>query len=435
MALASWRPLRARAPVGCRSPLARWLPALVVLGVIGVAGCDGALQQALDDLAGKPKGGSSSSHTSQHPLDIPAGPHLYCITNIGHTLVLYDLATDQVQPQLQTYLDLDPVGPWFYGSHGYYISRVDTSGHGSNALIEFDPKTAVETRRLGLGVNTNPNTLFILPNGGSQAWIAIRGSTFNNPYGPDGIGVVDLNTMAGNIIPLSSIPGLPNPGTLHSLISFVWDFTCPANGGSPCAYALVNGFDGTSHTGTLLVLKPDSQGNPVGLDSIPLGLDGQHPPVTNPLEDMLLDDTNHRLWVVNNGGFTPSTATGELQVLDTTLFGSTSTHKTVTTVSAGFAPTGIFGFDVTTAWVTTYPSDKVLSVNLGTFALDTIPGLPNFTGSVLTTSLSGTQLYAGAGGFGTAKLVRLDTSNGHLIAADSLQAGSGTVSCAQFTTP
>jgi hypothetical protein len=401
----------------------------LALALLSLAGCDRDVQKALDDLSGKPSAASASAATAQPPLNIPVGPHLYCITNIGHTLVLYDVKADQPQPALQRYLALDPVGPWFFGSLGYYISRVDTSGQGANALIEFDPKTAVETRRLGLGVNTNPNSMLVLPGFGGSAWIAIRGSTFNTPYGPDGIGVVDLNTMTGQIVPLTLIPdisgkpGVPDAAALHSLISFVWDDACPARGGAlPCVYALVNGFDGALHTGTLLVLAPDGTGNPVWLDSVALG--------TNPLEDMYLDAANGRLWVVNNGGFCQSCGnTGTLQAIDTTTLTAVPAP-----IAAGFAPTGIFDFTSATAFVTTYPDDQVMTLDLVAMTLNATPGLPNFTGSVLHTTLP-TQLFAGAGGFGAATLARLDPMDGHLLAATPLQAGNGTVSCAPFTTP
>ncbi len=402
--------------------------ALLALCAFLWSGCDADLQKILNDVSGKPKASSASESVPQSPLPIPPGPHLYCITNVGHTLVLYDLTSDQAQTGLQRYLDLDPVGPWFSGGRGYYISRVDTSGNGSNALIEFFPQTAVETRRLGLGVNTNPNSMLVLPGFGGVAWIAIRGSTFNFPYGPDGIGVVSLVTMTGNISPLSNF--VPGGSALHSPISFVWDAACPARvagGGGPCAYAIVNGFDGILHNGTLLVLAPDGSGNPVWLDSIALGL--------NPIEDLFLDAARHQLWIVNNGGFTGGSA-GTLQVLDTAKFNDgISGNETVATIAAGFAPTGIFGFDANTGWVTTYPSDHVQSVDLGTQALNANPGLPNFTGSIVHTTTPSAQLFAGAGGFGAATLARLNPSNGQLIASNALQAGNGTVSCAEFITP
>ncbi len=401
--------------------------ALASLSTVLLGGCDADLQKFLDGLTGKPKADSSSDTVSQDPLPIPPGQHLYCITNIGHTLVLYDLAANAANPNLQRYLDLDPVGPWFFGAHGYYISRVDTSGAGANALIEFDPKTALETRRLSLGVNTNPNSMLVLPGFGGVAWIAVRGSTFNSPYGPNGIGVVNLNTMSGTIV---SIPAGKN-----SLISFVWDAACPANSGGtgPCVYALVNGFDGVIHPGTLLVYKPDGSGNPVLLDTIALGGAGVVP---NPLEDMLLDGTH--LWIVNNGGYTPGNA-AVLQVLDTTKFkDSILNNETLAEIPTSLTATGVFHFDASTAWVTTYPSDVVKTVDLTspfTFHASPTPSVSPFTGSVLNVTTPSTELFAGAGGFGAASLSQLDPTDGHLVASHALQAGNGTVSCGQFDTP
>ena len=412
------------------------LSIVLLLLLPGWSGCNGDLRQALDDLSGKPKAGGSSSTANPAALAIPAGSNLYCITNIGHTLVLYDPAANQVRPDLQRYLDLDPVGPWFSGASGYYISRVDTSGRGANALIEFDPKTALETRRLGLGINTNPNALLALPGYPDIAWIAVRGSTFNFPYGPDGIAVANLRTMTGQIVPLTGVAGLPNAASLHSLVSFLWDDSCPAraaSGGGACVYALVNGFDGVLRAGTLLVLAPDAAGNPVWLDSVALGL--------NPLEDMFLDAARRRLWIVNNGGYAPpppdpAAPQGTLQVLDTTRFADgLAGNETLTTISAGFAPTGVFGFDANTAWVTTYPDDRVQSVDLGTYALNASPGLPNLTGAMLRLSGPAPRLFAGAGGFSAARLVQLDPTDGHLLGTSALLAGNGPVSCAAFTTP
>ncbi len=412
------------------------LPFFLLLLLPSWSGCDSDLQRALDNLGGKPQPSAASDTATPPALAIPAGPNLYCITNIGHTLVLYDLAVNQVRSALQRYLDLDPVGPWFSGTRGFYISRVDTSGRGANALIEFNPKTALETRRLGLGINTNPNALLPLPGFADVAWIAVRGSTFNFPYGPDGIAVVHMGTMAGQIIPLTALTGLPNAADLHSLVNFVWDDACPAraaSGGGPCVYAVVNGFDGVLRTGTLLVLAPDAAGNPVWLDSVALGV--------NPLEDMLLDAARRRLWIVNNGGYAPpppnpGAPQGTLQVLDTAKFGDgLAGNETLATIPAGFAPSGIFGFDAGTAWVTTYPSDHVQAVDLGTFALNPNPGLPAITGSMLRVAEPTLLLFAGTGGFGAARLVQLDPTDGHLISAAALQAGNGPVSCAPFNTP
>src|SRR5262249_35208055 len=120
---------------------------LAALLLTCVSGC-GPLQDLLDQLAGKPQAHGTTDKVGQAPISLPSGPQLYCITNISKTLVVFDLTAKQVLLNTRYFLDLDPVGPWFIGDTGYYISRVDTTGAGDNALIQFDPKTAVEQRRL-----------------------------------------------------------------------------------------------------------------------------------------------------------------------------------------------------------------------------------------------------------------------------------------------
>ncbi len=417
-------------------------PAFALALVLLLAGCD--LQKTLDDLAGKPSASSAVGTVGQPPISVPSGPMLYCITNIGHTLEAYSLAQARLLPETRTYLDLDPVGPWFSGGLGYYVSRVNTNGAGSNALIEFDPRTAQERRRYTFPANSNPNSLLILPTTPDVAWVPLRGSTFNSPYGPDAIVVVRNLAGAGPLTAqLLDLAGLAGPRTavlngpsLHSIIRLLWDAACPAPaaGGRPCVYGVVNGFDGALRQGLLLVLQPDPVTSaPMLLDAVPLGL--------NPLEDLYLDAAWQRLWIVNNGGFAPlpptaGSPTGTLQVISTPLLGDGSAgNETVATLSAGFAPVGLFALNAGTAWLTTYPHDAVLPVDLAALsvALNPSPALPTLTGPLIPTTLV-PALFAGRGGFGPAHLVSLSPAGAVLQDVDLL-AGNGPVGCAEMQVP
>jgi hypothetical protein len=408
-----------------RIALLTLLPALV--------GC-GGVQDLLDQLAGKPAARDSSGSVTQAGVSVPSGPQLFCIANIGHTLAAFSLAERRVLPETRRYLDLDPVGPWFSGGYGYYLSRVETSGAGSNALIEFLPQSLAERRRLKFPVNSNPTALLLLPGHPGVAWVALRGSTFDN-FATNAIAVVDLNAFTYTLAGLNALSG---PGgaigtrvggeALTSLAGFAADEACPTAAGGSCVYALVNNFNGTVREGWVLVLGEDGGGGPTLLDAVPVG--------RNPQDDMLLDGAAGRLWVVNNGGYPPGHQPGNLQALDT------STWATVATVADGTSPggtvalVGIHAFDSATAWVTTYPADAVYTLPLSApHVLDMAPGLPMLTGPLFHTTAPGAALYAGKGGYGPAHLAELDSASGALLADHDLQIGNGPVSCGEYLVP
>lgn len=413
---------RARCAAFCAAALTA-LPLLL-------AGCD-----LLDQLAGRPAARETSEPVSQPAISVPSGPHLYCISNIDHTLVVFDLTTRQVLPDTRRYLDLDPVGPWFSGGFGYYISRVESAGAGSNALIEFHPKTAVERRRMTFPANSNPTTLLLLPAPAGVAWVALRGSTFDN-FTTNAIAVVDLSGWAYSTVDLNALAQpakdsgtIPAGEKLTSLAGFMWDADCPSQAGRPCVYALVNNFDGAVRDGWLLVLGIKTDGSPTLLDAVALG--------RNPQEDMLLDAANDRLWVVNNGGYPPTHQPGEIWGLSTAGFSAAPEIVPEGTLPSGTeALVGIHGVDADTAWVTTYPADAVFTLSLADpVTLDTSPGLPTLTGPLFHTTAPVAGLYAAKGGFGTARLAELNLATGALLADHNLQSGRGPASCAEYTVP
>lgn len=401
---------------------------------------------------GDPQRRDPTGTVPQSTAPVPSGPHLYCIANVGQTLVAYDLVTRRPLPATARRLALDPVGPWFAGGAGYYLSRVDTSGAGANALIRFDPRTTAELGRLVFFSNhapSNPNSLLVLPPPHPPvAWVALRGSTFDG-FASDGISVVDLGALADTAFcdlnadtPTCAWPARTRTG-LTSPLGFVWDAACGAAG---CAYALVNNFDGAVRDGALLVLEPDAQGVPVLRDTIPLG--------RNPLLPMALAGTE--LWVVNNGGYVHFGSEGQagtLQVLDTTAFddgmpgNETLDVQTVapagTDCSAlprpdpGCDPTGIHA-EGGTAWVTTYPDDVLRTVELGTrtlLPLGPAPYAPRITGPFFPVTSPAPALFAALGGLGTARLGEVDPAGPTLLSDQSLQAGPGPLSCAEYTVP
>ena len=426
------------------------LPALALVTAL-------AAMLALPAGCGRPKQDDPVGRVEQITDPVPAGPHLYCIANVGHTLTTFSLTGRTVLPGTARILDLDPVGPWFDAAgNGYYISRVDGSGAGSNALIQFDPKTTRERTRLKFPPNSNPNHMLFPPTHPGLAWVALRGSTFDGAMGfvTNGYSVVDTATMTdtafcdlngatGSCPRLAPIVGA---GRLTSLLGAVWHPT--GCGGPPgCAYAVVNNFDGTVRDGWLVVLAADpATGRPVFRDAIALG--------RNPRLETVLDGGGE-LWVVNNGGFenfgsegTP----GTLQVLDSALFdtgpqgdGTVATLPPLANPAVcdplpspdpGCDPTGIFSLDALSAWVTTFPDDVLRTVDLAANTVDPLdPALPRVTGPFFPTTNPLPALFAGLNGFSLARLGEIDPATGALLADHDLQAGQGPVTCAAFTTP
>jgi hypothetical protein len=427
---------------GCR----RWrvrAAALALLPVLagGMAACGGP-ESAVGQTA------------SRFATPVPTGDYLYCITNVGHTLTVYDLASRRVLASAARYLDLDPVGPWFSGGAGFYLSRVDTSGAGANALIRFDPVTGAETGRLRFPHNSNPNSLLLLPTNPGLAWVALRGSTFDN-FATDGLSVVDLAALADTAFCDLNVPtatcGSISPGGASGLTSplgFLWD---AAGGSSGWAYAVINDFDGTVRDGWLLVLEPDSSGVPVLRDAVALG--------RNPMQDAVLD-ASARLWVVNNGGYVHYDASGQagtLQVLDTTLLDNgTAGDETLATLAIesaatctppgpapdpGCDPTGIYSTDGHTGWVTTYPNDVLRTADLDTVAVNALDStLPRVTGPFFPVAddpanPGNPALFVGLGGLGLARLGELNPATGALLRDDALNAGPAPLSCAAHSVP
>ena len=425
----------------------------------------GALLAALPAGCGDLQRRDTVGTTPRFSAPLADGDYLYCISNVGHTLLAYDLAQRQVVPGSARYLDLDPVGPWFAGAAGYYLSRVDSSGAGANALIRFDPRSGAEQARLKFPPNSNPNSLLLLPPPhAGLAWVALRGSTFDN-FATDGLSVVDVATLRDTAFcdlnaDTATCPRLvPDTGSaLASPLGFLWDAACPANGGAGCAYAVVNNFDGGGvRDGRLLVLAPDpTTGVPTLLDSVPLG--------RNPLQDVVLDATG-LLWVVNNGGYVHFDASGQagtLQALDTQAFasgapgdGTVATLPLIDPVTPeadcaatpqprpdpGCDPTGIYSLDGLAAWVTTYPDDVLRTVNLAARTLAPLDAsLPRVTGPFFPVtgdplSAGGPALFAALGGLGQARLGELSAAGTALLRDQSLLAGAAPLSCAAHSLP
>lgn len=398
-----------------------WLFLLIGL----FAGCEEAIQSTLDDLAGKPQKRSTVGTSPVPTFQVPPGNHLVCLTNIGHTLAAFSLAEEQVLPDTRRVVDLDPVGPWFQEGLGYYLSRVHASGAGANALIEFDPKNFKETRRLRFPPNSNPNQLLLLPAPWSVAWVALRGSTFDN-FTTNGIAVVDLAEMEQAAMADLNDLAPDSPERLSSLLGFRWDGNCGENG---CAYGLVNNWMGEVRTGRLLVLEPGENGAPQLRDLIDLGL--------NPQKDMLLAGDGV-LWVANNGGYADFLGEpGTVQALDTAAFGDdVGENETLAILAVGGDPTGIYAFSDSQAWVTSYPDDLIHTIALDTRTLEPLnDSLPRVTGPVMRTGDDLAGIWAGAGGFSEGRLARMDAGSGALLADLSLESGSGPVSCAETTIP
>ncbi len=373
------------------------------------------------------------------------GNYLYCVTNVGHSLTAFDLTRMQAFTAQGNCTELDPVGVWFGGANrGFYISRVDGLGQGSNTVIEFLPRTLQPTgRRAFLGVNANPNSLFILPTTPDLAWVAIMGSTFDS-FRLSGIALLRLSSMQVlNYYDFNTL--IPAAKRLNQRVTFlrgfVWDAACPAIlDGKGCAYAVLNNWNGATRRGWLLVLRPDAKGAPVlAGDVVRLGHAPEMPTV--------LDVARGKLWVVNNGGFVAlGGKAGVLQELDLNLLANGDSTDDIVNErplaapaqcaspprpeTLGCDPTGIHQVDANTAWITLYPNDTVRHLNLATGTLNQGSLAGRFTGPVYQTRAG---VYAGAGGFGPARLVRLDPSNGQVIGDYALNAGNGGLGCAEHT--
>ncbi|MCH7479139.1 MAG: hypothetical protein IIA14_13700 [SAR324 cluster bacterium] len=398
------------------------LPGLLLAGLL--VACEDSLEDLLEDGGGTPEQTTVSSATVQQNAPVPSGPHLYCITNIGHTLVAFSLTQGVVLTETRRFLELDPVGPWFVAGRGYYISRVDGSGAGSNALIEFDPRTLLPLRRINFPPNSNPTTLLPLP-GGTIAYVALRGSTFDN-FASTGVAVVDLATMAQTayldfLQPANFVAGQ----ALASPEAFLWHAGCAL--GVPCAYLVVNNWRNVVRPGWLLVLEPAGGQAPAIRDAIALGL--------NPQGEPLLD-AQGELWVVNNGGFADfAGAPGTIQVLDTALFGDgISGNETVAVLPIGGDPTGISAFSAAEGWINTYPASVIHRADLAANTLYPAPepALPRLSGPLISTPQG---VFGGMGAFSAARLGSIDPATGALLADIPLQSGNGPVSCRAFTNP
>ena len=305
-------------------------------------------------------------------------------------------------------------------------------GSGKNALVEFNPVTLDEVGRLNFPPNSNPTTMLVLP-GAATAYVALRGSTFDG-FATNGISVVHLATLTQTgYLNLNDTEGYPaghGGGALTSLNGLIWDAAC--NGGA-CAYAVANNWKNEVRPGYLLVLRPGTGDIPAIADVIALG---------DSPEGRLLFGVGGDLWVVNNGGFAEfGGGPGSLQVLDPTTFDDgTPDNETVETIDQGshadfpVDPTGLYALDGTIAWLTTYPADVVRTVDLATRSLQPLdPNLPPVTGPLFHPQQPTAAVYGGLGGFGTARLGRINPSSQALLSDQSLLSGGGTVSCTEHT--
>lgn len=398
---------------------------IALLPLFFLGSCGDFFENLLDQGTGTPKKSSITGEVEQPPVSIPSGPYLYCITNIGATLVPFSLTERRVLTEARRVLFSDPVGPWFVGARGYYISRVAGDGSGKNALIEFDPVTLNERRRLRFPPNSNPTTLLVLPDG-NTVYVALRGSTFDN-FATNGLSVVDLPSLEQvGYLDLNNLGIYPDgiAEIVTSVVGLTWDAGCM---GGACAYAVANNFDGLIRNGWLLLLRPDGDGLQLS-KIIALGRNPQGEPML---------EADGDLWVVNNGGFASfSGLPGTLQVLTSGNFADgNAANDTWGVLAIGGDPTGIFPFSATTGWVTTFPDDAVRTVDLAANGLN--PGFApvTATGPLFSTVSPSAALFAGLGGFGAARLGKLNTTTGTLEADYPLSSGNGTIGCAEYTVP
>lgn len=407
------------------APAAIILPALLLL-----SGCDDKLEELLESGGGRPRAERVSGSVPAGEAQVPAGPHLYCITNIGHTLAAFPLTTglDDEGPAaiIRREVELDPVGPWFSARGGYYLSRVDGSGAGANALIAFDPQTLLETGRLNFPGNSNPAAMLILPDGES-AYVALRGSTFDD-FATNGLAVIELETLTQSaFLDLNDPANRAGGGVITSLGGLLYHHGCAT--GWPCVYGVADNWRNQVRQGWLLILEPRGLEAPLLLDAVGLGL--------NPRETLLLDGEGE-LWVVNNGGYAEfGGRPGTLQLLDSAAFADgLEDNETVAVLDIGGDPTGIYSVAEGRGWVTSYPDGVMREVNLTENVLvERATALPALTGPLFPVTEPAPALYAGMGGFGAAQLGRIDPDTGELLAVYGLQSGNGPLSCAQHTLP
>ncbi|MBI4081405.1 MAG: hypothetical protein HY423_02215 [Candidatus Lambdaproteobacteria bacterium] len=431
----SLSPRSGKAGQGAAPLLALLLLTAALLAPLLFAGCEERIEALLEQAQGKPSATDPTGSVDQSNDPVPAGPHLYCVTNLGRTLVAFSLAEQRVRSGTRRVLWPDPTGPWFAGDHGYYLSQVASDGSGLNALVEFYPTTLVERRRLVFPPNSNPAAVLIPP-GASEVWVALKGSTFDN-FATNGVAVVALEPLAQraylNLNDSAVYPPGFAGGVLTSPLALHWDAACAL--GSACAYAIANNWRNGARQGWLLVLEPQPAAAPVIRDAVALG--------RNPMETLLRDGTG-ALWVVNNGGFIEAGGLpGSLQVLDPARFADgIAGNETLAVIDgsthADFPPDPMGLYDVGSglARLTTYPSDVVRTVNLA--ARDLLPfdpALPRLTGPLYATSSPDPALYAATGGFGHARLARLDPATGAVQADHDLASGNGGVTCVEHTVP
>ena len=403
-----------------------------------LSACDGNLESLLERLSGMPSEAGTTEDTPQTNDPVPAGPHLYCITNIGHSMVAYSLTGQEVLSGTKRLLELDPVGPWFIEGMGYYLSRVAAGGAGANALIEFDPETLAETRRLNFPGNSNPASMIHLP-GTGLIWVALRGSTFDN-FATNGLSVVELEGLSQTAFLDLNQPAYHQDGAaLTFLTGFYHDSGCAL--GRPCVYGVVNNWRNNVRDSWLLVLEPNGVNLPIVHDFIRLGKMAQ--------ESLLM--SGGKLWVVNNGGFSnysTESGPGNLMALDPATFADGTPGNEISATLAietacnpppspdtGCDPTGLYPVGGM-GWLTTYPDQIVREIDLATPAVLPHTGsLPELTGPVFSTTSPAPGRYAGQGGYGTARLARLDPVSGAIIAEHDLTAGEGTITCAEYNRP
>ncbi len=387
-----------------------------------------------------PRPGEAVREKSFPPANISPGEHLFCITNLGHSLTVFDLENNIHLPEENRHILMDPVGPWFDDNSGYYLSRVGGKGEGKNLLQRFSPQTLLPEGQIGFPANSNPNQLLILPKTPTAfsewGWVALRGDSHDN-FATVGISVVNLERLEQESFhSLTDLVSAEkrNDEKLTSLLGFIWDADCPSFDGS-CVYALVNNWNGEYRSGWLLVLQPDSQHRPQLKALVQLGISPPWP--------MLLHEQS--LWIVRSGGFVNyGGQPGSLQQINTALLADADSSNDIIQEIAlattsdcpakedrldrlGCDPTGIsLAPQGDRAWVFTYDDDfiRVLDLSTGTLAND--PHQLKLTGPLFSTQQGH---FAALGGYGDAKLAKLSADGSSIQAKYDLEAGNGNLTC------